>query len=159
MWNRSGTKTVVALCAMALALVLIRGARGAREPSTHRDSLPVRITYNDGSTRQSVLIAQSPFAKADPSPEMKFRTSTGEVLVWMDQLVSITDIQDNKDADKADAQFTFKRGQPRRLNFGRFTEDIVIQNDDDTREVVDLRKIQSLEMLRRPAASQPSSRP
>jgi hypothetical protein len=144
-----GTKAFVIPITLAAVgvLSLIASARGDNA-NEHAASLPVRVTHADGSKRVAILIAQGPFANANPNPRMEYHTATGKVELWMDNLVRITAIDGRDPADKSSGLFTFRHGQPRRLNFGGFTEFIVVLNDDDTREVIDCRKIKMLEVGR-----------
>ncbi|HEX8324820.1 MAG TPA: hypothetical protein VF595_13005 [Tepidisphaeraceae bacterium] len=113
----------------------------------------VRLAFRDGTCRNALLIAQSQSIDARPTPDLRFRTATGEVALRTDMLVSITDIVDKSSAEQSSALIRVERGSPRRLKFGRQLESIVILNDDGTRELVDLRKIASLRVVRKTAVA------
>jgi len=139
------------LFAAAVVLVVIAASPPARaaddEKTNHRAPISIRVTFTDGSMRESRLIAQSPFASSKPNPELRFNTPTGQVVMWMDSLVDIVAIENKKDVNKSSAVFIFKTGEPRRLFFGGFTEKLLVQNDDGTREIIELNKVERLQVL------------
>lgn len=140
-------QSVVAAVALCFALTG-HGMADDTEAAKHKAPVPVRLGFRDGTSRNVLLIAQSPFMDAKPKPQMRFRTPTGELALWMDTLVSITDIADKSTPEESSALFLVERGPPRRLLFGRFSEHVLIQNGDGTREIVDLRKIATLRAVR-----------
>ncbi|MDB5326885.1 MAG: hypothetical protein JWM57_2454 [Phycisphaerales bacterium] len=143
---------------IALAFLLFAGAAGDGmaddAASTHTAPMPARLWLRDGSVRNTLLIAQSNDTNAAPSPAMRFRTATGELTLWMDALVSISDVIDRPtSSDEASALFRIDRGTPRRLKLSADTQNVLIENEDGTREVVNLRKIARLQIVRRTAVA------
>jgi hypothetical protein len=137
---------------VAMSASAQRGVADEAAPA-HGAPVPVRLWMRDGSVRNASLIAQAATMDARPDPQMRFRTNTGEIGLWMDTLLSISDVTDKSNPADSSALFRLDRGQPRRLRFGNGTEHVLIENTDGTREIVDLTKIARLQTVRRAAVA------
>ena len=146
--------SVVALVLMGVAAV---SAWTGPKPSAAAGMVPrsavastpprVRITERDGRTRIAWLIAQGTDMKAKTSADWQFQTPTGQVLLRPQSLIHISQIRQEPTGEQSSALFTFRKGPPRRLSFGRAGDGIVVQNPDETYEVINLSKIYALELL------------
>lgn len=141
------------LQSLAFAVVMLNQSapNGVADESAaqHTAPVPIRLWLRDGSVRNASLVAQTTAMDAAPNPQMRFRTSTGELALWMDNLASISDVIDRPKTDDSSALVRLDRGTPRRLKFVSGAERVLIENADGTREIVDLTKIARLQVIRR----------